>query len=414
VINSLQRKYLELQEDFSAQNTKLAEANQKLLELTAKNITVTEFLDSILNSISAGVIAVDQNGRITHFNATASMIFGIPKTKILGKLYREIIPQGEPDSASAIRTAETSQCYDSIEKKFELKDNTRLHMSISTAVIKDSEGLPIGAVEVFQDLTKIKKMESEIARLNTLAALGEMAATVAHEVRNPLSGIGGFASLLDRDLKDDDPKKQLVQKIIKGVASLNDTVETLLNYSRFEEVNREEIDYIQFIGETISQFKNDNNSRLDKINFEFLNNSQSGDLKLSIDKMLFRQIFFNIYTNAVDAQNCSGNIKIEITKLPRMSATAKYSDRVLLGLDETVIETKISDSGPGISSEHIEKIFSPFYSTKAGGNGLGLAVAWKIIKAHGGEITVDNSTDGGAVFTMAVPSLINEVQGEQK
>ncbi len=91
----------------------------------------------------------------------------------------------------------------------------------------------VGAVEVFQDLTRLKKIEQELSRLSTLAALGEMAATIAHEVRNPLAGIGGFASLLKRDLNIDDPKQKLVDKIIAGVESLNRTVTTLLNYYPF-------------------------------------------------------------------------------------------------------------------------------------------------------------------------------------
>ncbi|MFQ5452639.1 MAG: PAS domain-containing protein, partial [Candidatus Zixiibacteriota bacterium] len=202
IINSLQRKYIELKQEFTAQNEMLVEANKKLVELTKLNINVTEFLNGIINSISAGVIAVDQCGRITHFNPAASIILGIPGKEPLEKQYRDFIPIGEPADANALRAAETGKEFNSIEKKVELQNGTRLKLSVSTAILRDKDGYSVGAVEVFQDLTKIKKMEKEIARLNTLAALGEMAATIAHEVRNPLSGIGGFAALLERDLED--------------------------------------------------------------------------------------------------------------------------------------------------------------------------------------------------------------------
>lgn len=133
---------------------------------------------------------------------------------------------------------------------------------------------------------------------------------------------------------------------------------------------------------------------------------------VKIDKMLFRQIFFNIFTNALDAFECRGQIRITVKALPRLKALEKYHSRMMLGVDETALETSIEDSGPGIPKEHIEKIFSPFYSTKPEGNGLGLAVASKIIKAHGGEIVVRNKAKGkGAVFTILLPALIQKIEG---
>ena len=141
IINSLQRKYIELKEEFTAQNEKLSAANKKLVQLTEKNITVTEFLNGVLNSISAGVIAVDQNGRISHFNPAASMILSIPVTEPAGKHYRDVIPPGEPHNANALRTAETGHEYVSEEKKIDMPDGSQLQLSVSTAVIKDNDNL---------------------------------------------------------------------------------------------------------------------------------------------------------------------------------------------------------------------------------------------------------------------------------
>ncbi|MEW6413042.1 MAG: ATP-binding protein [Candidatus Zixiibacteriota bacterium] len=410
IINSLQRKYIELQEEFGAQNEELVKANQKLVALTRKNITATEFLNGILSSISAGVIAVDLNGKVTHFNPAASIILGIPSREPVGKLYRDIIPPGTPTSANALRAAESGQEVDSIEKRIDLADGTRLQVSVSTAVLRDNEQRVIGAVEVFQDLTKFKKMEQEIARLNTLAALGEMAATVAHEVRNPLAGIGGFAALLERDLDESDPKRQLVQKIIKGVNSLNETVDTLLSYSRFEEVNKCEVNYESFIRATIDQFCSDHQQRMDKVTIDYrvLRHPTSEPVQLHLDQMLFRQVLFNILGNAVDACSEDGLIEVCMQKLPRQTALARYGDRTMLSVNETVVETTISDNGCGIAKECIDRIFAPFFTTKREGNGLGLAVAWKITKAHGGEIFVENKADGkGAIFYLLIPARID-------
>lgn len=414
IVNSLQRKYLELKDEFTAQNEKLVEANKKLVSLTERNITVTEFLDGILNSISAGVIAVDNNGKITHFNPAAARMLELAKNEVVGYAYREVIPAGEPTHANALRTSESLKECDAVEKIVERKTGGNVYLSVSTSLIKDIDNQPVGAVEVFHDLTKIKKMEQELARLNTLAALGEMAATVAHEVRNPLAGIGGFARLLERDLDKDDPKNELVKKITQGVDNLNGTVETLLNYTRFEEMNKQDVDYQKFISDAIIQFKNDNLARIENVNFNYKPISQPGKerLMVKIDKMLFRQILFNIFTNALDAFNCQGEINIKIKAQSRIRALEKYHSRMMLAVDETVLETIIEDSGPGVSKKHIEKIFSPFYSTKPEGNGLGLAVASKIIKAHGGDIIVGNKAKGkGAVFTILLPALIQKIEG---
>jgi len=405
IINSLQRKYIELKDEFTVQNEKLVEANKKLVDLTRRNLTATEFLKSILSSISVGVIAIDQNCRITNFNPAASIILGVSQPEAIGKEYREIVPPGDPVNANVLRTSETGCEVDSVEKKIELKNGTCLNLSVSTAVLRDNEGKSIGAVEVLHDLTKMKKMEKEIVRLNTLATLGEMAATIAHEVRNPLSGISGFAALLERDLDDDDPKRELIRKIIAGVDSLNETVATLLSYTRFDEIKKRNTSYCQFIDGVIEQFKIDNVEKAIDTNIVFKKPEIIGEsnLEVMLDPMLFRQILFNMFNNAVEAFKGRGEIVIECRKIPRQKAIVDYSEKVLLSLDETILETTITDNGSGISKEDRENIFAPFFTTKQGGNGLGLAVAVKIIKAHGGEIIVSSPPEGGSVFQILLP-----------
>lgn len=409
IINGLQRQYIHLREEFSTQNEELADTNRKLVEVTDRNIAATGFLNGILESMSAGVVAVDSEGRITHFNPAASMLLGIPADEPIGRHYRDIIPPGEPIEANALRAAETGHTVDSVEKQIDLTDGTRLLLSVSTAVIRQQDDRPGGgAVEVFHDLTKLKKMEREIARLNTLAALGEMAATIAHEVRNPLAGISGFAALLKRDLPGDDPRHKLIDKISQGVESLNRTVTTLLNYTRFEEVNREDVRYAEFLTHLLEQYRRERTSQLGKVRLVLKppQRTETDDLLARVDPILVRQACFNIFTNAVEACRGDGEVTVAWQKLPRHTAAQRYADRIMLGLDETVVETTIEDTGPGIAPEHGERIFAPFYTTKKGGTGLGLAMAWKILKAHGGDITVSNGEQGGACFRLVIPARI--------
>ncbi len=404
IINTLQRKYIELKEEFSAQNDRLAETNRQLMEMTTRNLEATEFLNSILNSISAGVVAVNQDGQITHFNPAASIMLGIPQSEPLGKPYRDVIPPGNPVDANALRSAETGREAASVEKRLELADGTRMVVSVSTAILRDKQGRANGAVEVFHDLTGTKKMEQEIARLNTLAALGEMAATVAHQVRNPLSGILGYGSLLKRDLDPDDPRQKLINKITDGVETLNSTVTTLLNYTRNEEVNREQIRIDRYLPDVLAQFQRENADLVRNMELILRETPpQREDIEVFIDPVLFREVLFNVMTNSCEACRGRGRVTIEYRKLPRQVAAEQYGDRLLLGLHETAFQIVITDTGPGIPDDVLEKLFAPFFTTKEGGNGLGLAVGWKIMKAHGGDIAAENRSDG-ARFTLALPT----------
>lgn len=205
-----------------------------------------------------------------------------------------------------------------------------------------------------------------------------------------------------------------MEKIIRGVENLNKTVTTLLNYTRFDEVNKEEAVYDEFLRRTVEQFRHENSDRLGSTEFVVhpTEAPTASQVVLRIDPMLFRQLMFNIFLNGVEACSQQGTVEIRCRKLPRQKAVQLYSERLLLGLDETVVETAIWDNGPGIPRENLDHIFSPFFTTKQEGNGLGLAVAWKIVKAHGGEIIAENAPEGGARFLILIPAKMDHVDRE--
>lgn len=411
IVNSLQRKYIELKDEFEAQQKQLVEANQQLVEMSARNLAANEFLDGILLSMTAGVIAVDREGVVTHFNPAASIMLGIPAQEPLGKRYRDFIAPGEPVEANALRAAETGRAVASVEKMLALADGTRLNVSVSTAILSDRDGNPTGAVEVFHDLTKTKKMEQEITRLNTLAALGEMAAAVAHQVRNPLSGILGYGSLLRRDMDADDPRQKLVTRITDGVDTLNQTVTTLLDYTRHEEIKREPILFDSFIQDAVRQFSRDHSELADGVSLgvEAPPEADRTGFQVRLDPILFREVLFNLFCNSAQALDPDGEIKISYRRLPRQTAVARYSKRLLLGLDETVFEIMVTDNGPGVPEEALDSLFAPFFTTREKGNGLGLAMAWKIVKGHGGDIALDKGYEQGARFVILIPVKINRI-----
>jgi signal transduction histidine kinase len=415
IINILQRQYIELKEEFTVQNEKLAEANLRLLALTESNLAANQFLYGILDALPLGVITIDREGRISHLNPTGSILFSKECRKTVGMFYSEVFPETDCEAAGALKTIKTGQSTQAFEREIIVSENRKLILSVSTALLKDEEGNCVGAIEVFQDMTKVRKMEHEIARLNTLAALGEMAATIAHEIRNPLSAIGGFAALLERDIDSKDPKMHLVHKIKKGVETLNSTVTRLLNYTRFNELNRIEVDFLNYLKMLIEQFRNDQvESAQALITVNDGGVKVTDEIIVSLDKLLFRQCIYNVLSNGMDAAAEHPTIEVAINVHPAAKIPAEFANKISLDFDESLLVVSITDNGQGIKVENRDRVFAPFFTTKGSGSGLGLAVAWKLIKAHGGEIFLGDSSPNGTTFYILMPARLNQADMESK
>jgi signal transduction histidine kinase len=227
----------------------------------------------------------------------------------------------------------------------------------------------LGAVEISTDLTNIKQMQNQMQHAKTLAALGEMSATVAHEIRNPLAGIGGFAGLLERDLDGDDPRRALVKKIVQGVSSLNKIVSNLLVYTRKMELNVLRVDFVSWM-EDILNYAEVEIAKENK-DIAIVRDYGFGKMEARIDPEKLQQVFLNLIFNAIQAIEGKGAITIK----------ADLDERDFL-------RVAVIDDGKGIPADIQGKIFNPFFTTKEQGTGLGLAIVQRIVALHGGEITV--------------------------
>ena len=394
IINNLQRQYLSLEKEYREQERRLEEINHQLRRTIDDNREVTSFINSILTSLTSGVVAVDKSGVISHFNPAAERITGVAATHALGKKYDEVISSVSGGRFSALDTVMTGTEFDSEEKVIVVKSGDKIPLSISTSLLLDGEYECRGAVEIFFDLTKIKKLETEINRVQTLAALGEMAATVAHEVRNPLGGIGGFAALLKRELKGDEVKTRLVDKIITGVNNLNETVVALLDYTRRDQLNMRDISLGRLIRESTEYEQGDLDGEVVDIRTEVVLGDP--DLCLNCDPHLMRQALLNLMRNSREAMPGGGCITIRADRVPEGTPCPVPLPAVFI---------EVEDTGTGIPQNIRDKIFRPFFSTKCkqSGSGLGLASVWKTIQAHGGTITVESEIGKRTVFKIILP-----------
>lgn len=377
----VRESYTMLESKISDENTRLARVNDLLRKSLEERNRLANYLNNILESIDSGVIVTDHESRIRIFNSAAERFTGITAGTALGRDYNEVLRTAASPEADRIIAGKLSSA--SGKKTLKPGNETEIPVAYSISRLRSFESDRMeGMVEILYNLTEVRELEENLQRMSTLAALGEMAATVAHEIRNPLAGIAGFAALLSRDLKDDPKVLETVNKIRKGVNALNNIVTNLLDFTKNVDPNRLEIDPAELIEETLDEVKLDLESRNHTFDFE------KGSIKLRarLDPDLFRQIVFNLAKNAVQANPDGGHVKL---KLSRSSSANVILD--------------IEDDGPGISDDVKNRIFTPFFTTKTNGIGLGLATVKKLVELHDGRIEVSNKPGGGAIFTVNIP-----------
>jgi len=218
-----------------------------------------------------------------------------------------------------------------------------------------------------------------------LSALGEMASNVAHELRNPLGGIGGFAALLERDLDINDPRRKLVQKIIEGIERLNRIATNLLVYTRPVRPNKRPENIVKIVNDVLMLVQIELEQYDSAVKIVKMYEIESKDVP--IDPELFQQVFLNIVKNAVQAMSYEGVLTISLKDNSKKEQ----------------VEISIADTGIGIEEEDKKKLYMPFFTTKTDGTGLGLSIAKKIIDAHNGAITVESTKGTGTTFTVNFP-----------
>ncbi len=395
ITQSLQAAYRSLEEKFENLNQKLEETNRELRQSLAEKDRLSNYLNNILGSLTSGVLAIDPKKNITLFNRAAEEMLGYRSDEVLGKPYSEIMGKNLKDEYTAACVLDSRGSVVNQEKQLCAKGGRSIPVGYSISLLSDNEGGVLGAVEIFFDLTKLKKLEEEITRVKTLAALGEMAATIAHEVRNPLGGIAGFASLLDRDLPEGDDRKRLVKKIIQGVEILNRTVISLLNYTRAVKLNPSQVDFIKFVDEVVGYFNMDISQKSKNIVIQ--RNYPDRRLVCRLDTEQFRQVVLNLLYNAAQSMPNGGKIVFTVDQTESKDQAGVKEEKIIL---------EISDSGVGMDSQTQSKLFTPFFTTKENGTGLGLPTVKKIVEAHRGEINIQSELGKGTKVKVRLPKEI--------
>jgi PAS domain S-box-containing protein len=353
-----------MEESYRRLEERMRELDQELAEKNRALALTSDRLNSVLECMSDGVIAIDTAGIVTTFNRAASQITGFAREDVEGRPFREVFGRDffAPPGRRAMDMGTAA-------------DGIRVPVSERDSPLHDRDGRRTGTVKVFQDLTEIEALKEQVRQKDRLAALGEMAATVAHEIRNPLGGVRGFAALLAREIPDEDPKGRLIEKVLVGVKDLETVVNELLEYTRPLELRLRATPCAELVDVAAGYVNGDGRDVV-------IENRVDPALKVLADPDKMRQVFLNILLNAAQAMDGAGTIAI--------SADCEGDHATLA----------FADTGCGIDPARLDRIFTPFFTTKEKGTGLGLALARKIIDGHGGRIAADSTPGAGATFTV--------------
>ncbi|MGA7279188.1 MAG: ATP-binding protein, partial [Desulfocapsaceae bacterium] len=385
-IGQLVSSFNTMTSNINTSNKQLAETHRALQQSSQESEQRRRYTEIILQNVSAGVVSLDENGRITTINNFAAKLLRIDGARFINKTYREVLPREYTHILDRFIEELYATGKLSVEQHLKVTINrVALSLMVNFTRLEDDEGTPIGFVLVFDNLTKIEKMQR-------MAAWREVARRIAHEIKNPLTPIQLSAQRLRKRYpeilaEEDSVFDRCTDTIINQVEALKQLVSEFSQFARMPRINKTPGDLAGLTRETLVLYQEahkhiDFGCRIDQEIpiFEF-------------DGEQIKRSLINLLDNAVAVLPSGGKIDVELS-------INQFAQTVLV---------KVFDDGPGISKANKLKLFEPYFSTKKSGTGLGLAIVSTIVNDHGGYIRVQDNQPSGSVFTIELPLENNEM-----
>jgi two-component system sensor histidine kinase PilS (NtrC family) len=355
----------------SALSAKLHQTGRELRDTSGELLGLQALHESVIHSIRSGLITTDLEGRVTLLNASGEKLLERTTSSVYGLHISDLFVDRLPNLETASTQGEVRGFTPGgAEKTF--------GMTISALAVPDQG--TIGYVYTFDDRTELRRLEREIRMHDRLAAVGRLAAGIAHEIRNPLASIAGSIEMLSHSAPFHDDRRTLVDIIIRESSRLNAIISDFLVYSREKSFRFVRLDLVPLLEDTLVLLAN--RSQAPELKIVRRYDLQQAYAAVDGDRM--KQVFWNLLENAVRAMERKGTITVSLQ-------AAGECWRI-----------GIADTGPGVPAKMVDKIFEPFQSHFEGGTGLGLAIVYQIIQAHGAKIRVASSPEGGAEFVVEV------------
>jgi PAS domain S-box-containing protein len=378
-------------------------STQKLFETNRKLKNLLEYHHCVLSSFKTGVIVARKDGTVRTFNAGARQITGQIEAE-MAERHLEDLPENLSLVAAALkRTLREGKTF--VQDHLEIKStrSEKVPVTLETSLLKAGNGEVIGAIATIKDMTLLRQMETQLLRAERFSALGEMAAGVAHEIKNPLNAIMGFSKRLSAKVAEPSLKKY-ADIIAEEVVRMDSIVNDVLDYSRTDHVDKKSADLHRILDETVAFL----DEKLEKACVHVQKDFQSRLPAVPMDVTKIRQVVLNLVLNAMQAMPAGGTIIVKTKLIEGLAPEliqGKGEGAVFqqLFLQQKMAAISVSDRGCGIAKENLSKLFHPFFTTKITGTGLGLSICHKIIASHGGALDVESEVGKGSTFTFYLP-----------
>ena len=377
----LQDAYQSLKLDLARSNEALQTRNQELTAKIQELRQVSSRLESVIESMTDGLLVIGLDRQVERCNSSAEQMLGIPRDQMEHR-DADLTLAFEAGPAALESVLEGGAPVLDRSWQVTLAGGEVRSLLVSLAPVSTPDGTVLGALCNLRDVTELRRLERQLHSRERLAALGEMAASVAHEIRNPLGTIEGFARLLRRDLSGMPEHLRLAERIVEGAQNLNYVISNLLTYARPMRLQMSDVPVarlFEYCRETLSD-------RASRAGAELEIQAVPSDLRARGDERQLAQVLLNLGINAIEACGSGQG---------RVSLEAHGGKKSIL--------LRVRDNGCGMSPETMEKVFDPFFTQKEGGTGLGLSLTKKIVDAHGGEIAMESEPGKGTTMTVTLP-----------
>jgi two-component system sensor histidine kinase HydH len=356
--------------------------NQNYFVLDRSYKEIKTLTGNVLEAMHSAVVAVDKDGKIIMFNRLAEDIFSISRENAVNQDYQAVFPN---DECLLKQTLERQRTTREVEREFRTFSGEDKFLIIGTSCLFDEGKKFNGGVAVIHDITELKKYEEEAKRSERLSALGNLAAGVAHEIRNPLNAISITAQRLKSEFTPQRDKEEyifFIKTILDEIKRLDNIINQFLSLAKAQKLNLVSTDMGRFLNEVVDLVEIEAKEKNIRVTREF---TSLPETKIDPDEL--KKALLNIMLNGIQATPLGGTLNIN----------------VYLNDSQKDVLIKIKDSGMGIPKENLSKIFQPYFSTKEKGTGLGLSIAHRVITDHKGKIEVESELGKGTVFTVTLP-----------
>jgi len=374
-----------LSERLRIQGKQLDERTGTVARLKALN-------ENIIGSINSGLITTNLAGEISFVNPGGEEIVGVSVGDVVGRDVETFFGLGD-GFLDEIRRRLLAHRRFRFERYFETADGRRVFLGIAASNLHDRVGRPLGYIFIFQDLTDIHALELEVRLKERMAALGEMAAGMAHELRNPLAAISGSVQFLKTDLEPEGEVLELMDIILRESQRLDRAIRDFLTFARPGRFTPEPVDLVRLIEDSVKLLRK---SRECSRGHRLITRYDAARIDCEIDPNRIRQVFWNLATNALKAMPEGGSLTIGVE----------------LTADERSVAIVFADQGRGMTAVERERYFQPFSSSFDQGTGLGAAIVYRLVEEHGGKIRLDSAAGTGTRVTLTLPRSCAREQNE--